>query len=63
MKTNSGEDIVSRWDTNSDLHGATPIEAGVVAVVDMLKVRARLPRRALAREAIVKSELSINCGF
>lgn len=57
MKTNSGEAIFSRFETKRGRHGATPIEEGVVAVVDILvvvvKVRARCCRRVWALEAMV----------
>jgi hypothetical protein len=56
VKINSGESILERWETKSGRHGATPMLAGVLEDVDI--VRAIRKRRVLAEEAIVK--ISIN---
>lgn len=56
VKTNSGESIFERLERRSGRHGATPMLAGVVEDVDI--VRAIRRRRALAEEAIVNIKIN-----
>ena len=51
-RTNSGESILERWERKSGRQGATPIPAGVLDELDI--VRAMCRRRLLDLEAILK---------
>lgn len=52
--TNSGDSSLLRCVRNAGRHGAAPILAGVWAVVDMVRERARR-RRVVVEVAILKS--------